>query len=203
MAAAMSAAMAVVFSVLLVLSPVLVEGNPGLDLLEAIKGHQRLHRFHQALVTTGFSNGLNNAVNAKPTTIFAPVDDAVDTATATYSVSWDCLTQENAGKAALKETLKHHVVEGAFHTLWNLTKTNQVIPADGFPIEAMFDKATHVVILDGYVHVVEPEAIVMENAIVHLIDGVIVTESNYAQMVDVCGQAQPSASPSLGFASGL
>ncbi|GBG84754.1 hypothetical protein CBR_g39132 [Chara braunii] len=203
MAAAMSAAMAALFTLLLVVSPVLIHGDAGGDLMKAIKADQRLHHLHQALITTGFSKELIKAVKDKPVTIFAPLDDAVDAATAAGWVSWDCLTSTKAGKAALKENLKHQVVNGSFYTVWKLAKTNQVIPADGFPIEVTFDKATHLVSLDGYVHVAQPEAIIMKNAIVHLTDGVIATESNYANMLDVCGEAPPSAPPSAVFGSGL
>ncbi|GBG59667.1 hypothetical protein CBR_g49931 [Chara braunii] len=198
----MAAHLAAVFAVLLVMSPVLVHGGPGHDLLEAVRQHPRLTMFYQALVTTEYSKELSTSVDDKPVTIFAPVDEAIQAATAD-AFPWDCLTNTIAGKAALKDTLKHHVLKGRFYTVYKLTQTNQVIPADGFPIEVQYDTEKIVITLDGYAHVIEPEVILMENAIVHLIDAVLTTENIYADVLDACAEAPASAPSSLGFADGL
>ncbi|GBG84759.1 hypothetical protein CBR_g39137 [Chara braunii] len=187
----MAAAMVAGFAFLLVVSPVLVHGDPGNDLMKAIKANQNLTLFHQALVATGYSKQLITLVNDKPVTIFAPVDYAVNEAV-TGAVSWDCLTTGKAGKAALKESLKHTVINGTFHTVWNLTETKEVTPADGSVIEVTFDSATSSITLISAiseVHIIGPEAIVMENAIVHLVDGVLITEAIDEKMMLACSIA--------------
>eukprot|EP00244_Chara_vulgaris_P007894 TRINITY_DN2952_c0_g1_i2.p1 TRINITY_DN2952_c0_g1~~TRINITY_DN2952_c0_g1_i2.p1 ORF type:complete len:199 (-),score=33.62 TRINITY_DN2952_c0_g1_i2:9-605(-) len=198
----MAAAMAAALAVLLIISPVLVQGGPGNDLMEAIKKHERLTMFYEALVKTGYSNELIRSVDDKPVTILAPVDEAIEAATSDV-VTWDCLTNTTPGLAVLKDILKHHVLKGRFYTVWKLAQASEVIPADGFPVEVQYDMEKMVISLDGDIHVIDPEVILMENAIVHLIDGVMMTDTNYADVLEACAEAPPSAPPSLGFADGL
>eukprot|EP00244_Chara_vulgaris_P001290 TRINITY_DN1202_c0_g1_i1.p1 TRINITY_DN1202_c0_g1~~TRINITY_DN1202_c0_g1_i1.p1 ORF type:complete len:195 (+),score=25.93 TRINITY_DN1202_c0_g1_i1:96-680(+) len=187
--------MAATLAILLLLSPLSAYAqDSGNALINAMNNHCCLKKFLYALQQSQVETDLRDRANQGPITVFAWKDEVIAKLDPQL---YNCATTGQGPEDILSEIVLYHIVTDGKLNASQVAAKQQLTSASGMLIDVKVENG--VVLLDEYASVVEAGVIVTPNAIVHLINEVLVPETVIGTINSLCGSPASASLPSPGL----